>query len=100
MLNPEKFTFAQDVVEFAGFEITLDTVSPCKNFFGAITEFPKYVHPKICITDVISWFGLLNQVSYTFSMAEQMLHLENYSNQLLHSTWTINLIDYLRSPKL
>ena len=33
MLNPEKFKFAQDVVEFAGFEITRDTVSPCKTFF-------------------------------------------------------------------
>ncbi len=29
-LNPEKFRFAQDEVEFAGFEITTDTVRPCK----------------------------------------------------------------------
>ena len=37
-LNPDKFTFAQDVVEFAGFEITCDTVRPCKRYFRAITE--------------------------------------------------------------
>ena len=31
-LNPEKFTFAQDVVEFTGFEITNDTVYPCRRY--------------------------------------------------------------------
>ena len=72
-LNPEKFIFAQDVVEFAGFEITQDTVRPCKRFLRAITEFPT---PKN-ITDVRSWFGLLNQVSYAFSMAERMLPFRN-----------------------
>ena len=67
-LNPEKFVFAQDEVEFAGFEITNDTVRPCKKYLRAIMEFPK---PKN-ITDVRSWFGLVNQVAYTFSMAEHM----------------------------
>ena len=33
-LNPQKFRFAKDVVEFAGFKITNDSVRPCK----------KYVH--------------------------------------------------------
>ena len=61
MLNPEKFTFAQDVVEFAGFEITLDTVSPCKKIFGAITEFPKCVHPKIL---QMSYLGLVCLIKY------------------------------------
>ena len=65
-LNPEKFIFAQDVVEF---EITNDTVCPCRRCLRAITEFPT---PKN-ITDVRSWFGLFNQVAYAFSMAERML---------------------------
>ena len=58
-LKPEKFTFAHDVVEFAGFEITCDTIRPCQRYLRAITEFPT---PRN-ITDVRSWFGLLNQVS-------------------------------------
>ena len=29
-LNPEKFEYAQNSVEYAGFEITLDKVRPCK----------------------------------------------------------------------
>ena len=32
ILNPTKFTFAADEVEFAGFNITKTNVSPCKKF--------------------------------------------------------------------
>ena len=39
-LNPEKFTFAQDVVEFAGFEITCDTVRPCQRYLRANRDIP------------------------------------------------------------
>ncbi len=68
-LNPEKFSFAKDEVEFAGFEITNDTVRPCKKYIRAISDFPT---PQ-SLTDVRSWFGLVNQVSYAFSMADTML---------------------------
>ena len=67
-LNPEKFVFAQDEVDFAGFEITNQSVRPCKKYLDAIREFPT---PKT-ITDVRSWFGVVNQVSYAFSMARWM----------------------------
>ena len=65
-LNPEK---AKDEVEFAGFDITNDTVRPCKKYIRAISDFPT---PQ-SLTDVRSWFGLVNQVSYAFSMADTML---------------------------
>ncbi|CAG2222072.1 unnamed protein product [Mytilus edulis] len=68
-LNPEKFIFGQDIVEFAGFEITSNTVRPCMKYLKAILDFPT---PRN-ITDVRSWFGLVNQVSYAFSMADKML---------------------------
>ena len=68
-LNPDKFQFALDEVEFAGFEITSDTVRPCRKYMRAISDFPTPQN----ITDVRSWFGLVNQVSYTLSMADQML---------------------------
>ncbi len=68
-LNPEKFVFGEGVVEFAGFQITLNCVRPCMESLQAIRNFPA---PKN-ITDVRSWFGLVNQVSYAFSMAEKML---------------------------
>ena len=68
-LNPEKFHFAQDEVKFTGFEITNDTVRLCKRYIGTITDFPT---PQ-SLTDIRSWFGLVNQASYAFSMADTML---------------------------
>lgn len=67
-LNPDKFRFAEDNVEFAGFEITPSTVKPCRKYTRAISDFPT---PRN-LTDVRSWFGLVNQVSYTFSMTSAM----------------------------
>ena len=68
-LNPTKFVFAADTVEFAGFEITGDSVRPCKKYLDAIRHFPTPSN----ITDMRSWFGLINQVSYAFAATERML---------------------------
>ena len=67
-LNPHKFRFAQDEVDFAGFTITPSEVRPSQKYLEAITGFPT---PKN-ITDVRAWFGLVNQVAYAFSMAPTM----------------------------
>ena len=68
VFNKEKFTFAEDIVEFAGFEITQDGYRPPKRILNAIKDFPV---PKN-VTDVRSWFGLINQVAYAFSQTETM----------------------------
>ena len=68
VFNPEKFHFAEKEVEFAGFEIMADRINSTKRMTEAISSFPT---PKN-ITDVRSWFGLVNQVSYTFSQTEIM----------------------------
>jgi hypothetical protein len=66
--NPDKFVFAEDAVEFAGFEITADNIKPCKKYLQAITDFPVPQN----ITDIRSWFGLINQVNYCASMTDDM----------------------------
>ena len=58
-----------DTVEFAGFEITNDTVRTCRKYLDAIRDFPTPAN----ITDVRSWFGLINQVSYAFAANERIL---------------------------
>ena len=68
ILNPEKFQFGKSTVEFAGFEITPTTVRPCARYLEAIQHFPTPQN----ITDVRIWFGLINQVSYTFASAESL----------------------------
>ena len=60
--------FGQDTVEFAGFEITPTSVRPCRKYLDAIRSFPTPAN----ITDIRSWFGLINQVSYAFAASARM----------------------------
>ena len=39
-LNPKKFHYGEDTVEFAGFEITTDSVRPSDKFLKTRPEFP------------------------------------------------------------
>ena len=64
-----KLSFAKTTVTFAGFEITPTMVRPFSQYLEAIQDFPA---PRN-ITDVRSWFGLINQVSsYAFASTEHM----------------------------
>ena len=68
VFNTKKFKFAEKTCEFAGFEITPTGYKPPEPILNAIRDFPT---PKT-ITDMQSWFGLINQVSYYFAQAETM----------------------------
>ena len=59
VLNPEKFQFASKSVDFAGFCVSDHSVEPLPKYLDAIRQFPT---PKN-ISDIRSWFGLVNQVS-------------------------------------
>ena len=67
-LNPKKFQFAQDSVDFAGLTITPTNVKPNQKFLDSIIKFPT---PKD-ITGARAWFGLVNQGAYAFSVANEM----------------------------
>ena len=69
IFNPTKFHFAMDEVDFAGFTITSTGIKPMQQILTAISNFPTPTD----ITGARSWFGLVNQVAYAFSMAEEML---------------------------
>ena len=60
ILNPHKFQFASQTVNFAGFHITAHDVKPLPKYLDAIATFPR---PQ-SLTDVRAWFGLVNQVSH------------------------------------
>ena len=68
ILNPDKFVFCKDTVDFAGFTITNDSVKPNAKYLSSIKDFPTPSNT----TDVRSWFGVVNQVAYAFSAAEVM----------------------------
>ena len=63
VFNPEKFKFARDDVEFAGFEVTADGYRPAAHIINGIRDFPT---PQ-SVTDVKSWFGLVQHVAFAFS---------------------------------
>ena len=67
-IQPQKFQFAKEEVEFAGFEMTMDGYKPTPKFIEAIRAFPT---PKN-LTGIRSWFGLVNQASYAFAQAPLM----------------------------
>ena len=71
--NPEKFVFkvfqvGSDAVEFAGFVITPTDIQPSDKHIRTIRDFPTPQN----ITDIRSWFGLINQVSYCDSLHNDM----------------------------
>lgn len=59
VFNPSKFQFAKRVVDYLGFKINDTGLKPQDSF----REFPA---PKK-ITNVRSWFGLINQISYSYA---------------------------------
>ena len=69
VINKDKFQFCQDVVQFGGLQITPTGVTPSNNLLNAISSFPS---PKN-ITDARSWFGLVNQVAWAYSLSPIML---------------------------
>ena len=66
--NSDKFQFCQDVVDFAGLKVTEAGVTPSDSMLAAISNFPV---PKN-ITDARSWFGLVNQVAWAYSLGPIM----------------------------
>ena len=95
ILNPEKFIYSAPTVDFAGFTITMTDVRPCSRFLEAIHDFPQ---PRN-ITDIRSWFGLVNQVAYAFSMAERMQPFRRLLKSGERFEWTAELEDIFRESK-
>ena len=81
--NPEKFHFAKETVEFAGFEITTTNIRLSDTFIRAIKDFPT---PRN-ITDVRSLFGLINQVSYCQSSSEELRPFRELLSQSTPFYW-------------
>ena len=87
VLNPEKFQFSQSTVDFAGFRITKDTVEPLPKYLDAIREFPT---PKN-ITDIRSWFGLVNQVSHYSQLRDMMVPFRRFLSPKEKFEWNSEL---------
>ena len=87
VLNPDKFQFAQKDVEFAGFRIMSDTVEPLPKYFEAIKSFPT---PRN-VTDIKSWFGLVNQVSSYAQLRDTMAPFRKFLSPKTKFEWDSSL---------
>ena len=95
VFNPKKFQFAQTEVDFLGFTITQSGLKPQQKFLDSIRTFPS---PK-CLTDVRSWFGLINQVSYAFAIAPHMAPFRHLLSSKLPFHWSEELEESFKKSK-
>ena len=82
IFNPEKFVFAEKDCEFAGFEVTSDGFRPPQRKLDSIQSFPRPSN----ITDLRSWFGLINQMKYAFRQTNYMEPFRSLLKQK-NATW-------------
>ena len=68
VMNSDKFQIGQDVVEVAGTQVTKTGVRPAREFLPSIENFPAPTN----ISEVRSFFGMVNEVNYDFAMNDTM----------------------------
>ena len=76
--------------------ITPTEVHPADKFTAAVRDF----HTPKSITDVRAWFGLVNQVSYAFSMTTAMSPFRHLLKPSTPFQWTDKLAEALHTSKL
>jgi hypothetical protein len=91
VFSPDKFMFANKTVEFAGFEITMEGIK----YIEAIRNFPTPTK----ISEVRSWFGLINQVAYSFVKTEHMAPFRHLLSQSQQFIWDETMETAFRMSK-
>ena len=94
--NPQKFQFGEEEVTFLGFLVTAQGVKTTGQFKDSILNFPT---PKN-ITDVRSWFGCVNQVSYAFASAPIMAPFRHLLSSKVPFQWSDELQTAFEASKL
>ena len=95
VFNPDKFKFARESVEFAGFEVTMDGYRPANHLIEGIRDFPT---PR-SLTDIRAWFGLVQHVAYAFSETEVMLPFRELRTKKRPFYWDESLDIAFRKSK-
>ena len=96
IFNHKKFLFGRQELEFAGLLLTSDGIKPSPRIVDAIRKFPTPTN----ITDVRSWFGLVNQCAYTFSQTEIMAPFRDLLKKHQRFYWDENLERLFQAAKV
>ena len=82
--NPAKFTWGKRELEFLGFWIKEDGIRPTQDTIDAIKEFPR----PSDVTGVRSFYGLVEQVAFTFAKTDLMHPFKNLLTKNAVHSWT------------
>ena len=96
VLKPEKFQFCRREVDFAGFRITEKSIEPLPKYIDAIRSFPI---PQ-SITDIRSWFGLVNQVSNYAQLRDLMTPFRPFLSPKTRFQWNDELQEAFSKSKV
>ena len=69
-LNPEKFKFGRREVESVGYNVGWESYGPTEDRLTAVRNFNMPEKPSI--SDIRSWFGLVNQLAPFLAVATVM----------------------------
>lgn len=95
VLNSSKFQFAQKSVVFAGFRIKESSIEPLPKFLDAIRHFPVPAN----ISDIRSWFGLVNQVANYGQLRDIMAPFRPFLSPKHPFQWTSELSKAFQESK-
>ena len=95
VLNESKFQFARREVQFAGFEVTEREIRPLEKFLRAIRDFPTPTK----LSDVRSWFGLVNQVGHYAKLTEVMSSFKPLLSPKSKFAWSSEMESAFQSSK-
>ena len=95
IFNLEKFQFCRQEVEFVGYWLTEDGMRPTKTMLESILNFPR---PQD-ISGIQGFFGLVEQVAWTFNKTDVMLPFRNLLKSMVPFLWTQELQSAFEAAK-
>ena len=95
ILNPDKFNFAEDEVDWAGIRVTKDKCKPLDTHVEAIRNFPIPVN----ITDMRSFMALVNQVAPYYAVQPHLLPFRELLKKGSIWYWDNNLTNIFEKTK-
>ncbi len=87
ILNADKFRFACSNVDFTGFRISDEANEPLPKYLDAVQDFPT----PTSTTDILSWFGLVNQVANYAQLRDIMAPFKLFLSPKVCFEWTPTL---------
>ena len=96
ILNPDKFVFAQDTVDWAGFRVGPTTVEPLPEHVESIRDYPIPMN----VTDMRSFFALVEQVAPFYAVKPRLLPFRELLKKYSRFYWDDNLQKLFEEARL